>query len=103
MYKLEYLPTARQDIIDITLYIGQKLDNPAAAERLASDLIDAAEKMSEMPYAYPNYWPNRPLNHEYRKLLVRNYLILYWVNEERKIVTVARVVYARSDYGRKLE
>ena len=42
--------------------------------------------------------PIRPLKHEYRKLRVRNYLVFYWVDEERKLVTVARMIYARRNY-----
>ena len=84
MYKLEYLPVARKDMLEIVRYISRELQNPDAADRLAVELI-------------------RPLKHEYRKILVQNYLMFYWVDEEKKLVTVARVVYAKRDYGRLLE
>ena len=35
MYTIEYLPIARRDMVDIAKYIGVKLANPDAAERLA--------------------------------------------------------------------
>ena len=78
MYKLEYLPVARKDMIEIVRYISRELQNP-------------------------DYQPIRSLKHEYRKILVQNYLMFYWVDEEEKLVTVARVVYAKRDYGRLLE
>ena len=53
--------------------------------------------------AQPAYAPLRPLKHEYRKLLVENYMMLYWVSETEKRVTIARVVYARRDYTKLLE
>ena len=84
MYKLEYLPVARKDMLEIVRYISGELQNPDAADRLAVELVDA-------------------LKHEYRKILVQNYLMFYWVDEEKKLVTVARVVYAKRDYGRLLE
>ena len=77
--------------------------NPDAADRLAVELVDAAESVLTFPYATPAYQPIRPLKHEYRKILVQNYLMFYWVDEEKKLVTVARVVYAKRDYGRLLE
>lgn len=103
MYKLEYLPIARQDMIEIAQYISKKLDNPIAANQLANELVEAGDSLIKFPYANPSYIPIRPLNHEYRKLLVENYLILYWVDESAKLVTVARVIYAKRDYGRLLD
>ena len=97
MYKLEYLPVARKDMLEIVRYISGELQNPDAAARLA------AESVLTFPYATPAYQPIRPLKHEYRKILVQNYLMFYWVDEEKKLVTVARVVYAKRDYGRLLE
>lgn len=103
MYKLEYLPVARKDMLEIVRYISGELQNPDAADCLAVKLVDAAESVLTFPYATPAYQPIRPLKHEYRNILVQNYLMFYWVNEEKKLVTVARVIYAKRDYGRLLE
>lgn len=103
MYKLEYLPVARQDLVEIVRYISQELKNPDAAERLAVKLTDAAAGVLSFPYACPAYIPIRPLKHEYRKLVVQNYLLFYWIDDVKRIVTVARVIYARRDYGQMLE
>ena len=98
MYKLEYLPIARQDMVEIARYISRELKNPIAAERLALELIEAGDSILMFPYANPAHQPIRPLKHEYRKLLVRNYLMFYWIDEEKKLVTVARVIYAKRKY-----
>ena len=103
MYDLEYLPVARQDMIDIALYISRELKNPSAAVNLSEELVAAGESIPVFPYANPPYFPLRPLKHEYRKLLVRNHLMLYWIDEDKKVVTIARVVYARSNYDEKLD
>ena len=103
MYKTEFLPIARQDMIDIVRYIAVKLKNPIAAERLAVELTQTADQIAEFPYANPVYMPVRPLKHEYRKLSVKNYLMFYWVDEEKKTVTVVRIIYAMRDYNRFLE
>jgi toxin ParE1/3/4 len=103
LYKLEYLPVARRDMIEIVRYISQELQNPTAADQLAMELIEAGDSIPKFPYANPAFIPIRPLKHEYRKLLVQNYFMFYWVDEVKKLVTVARVVYARRDYKRLLE
>lgn len=102
MYKLEYLPVARRDMIEIVRYISKELQNPTAADQLAMELIEAGDSIPKFPYANPAFIPIRPLKHEYRKLLVQNYFMFYWVDDVKKLVTVARVVYARRDYERLL-
>lgn len=97
MYKLEYLPVALKDMLAIVRYIRLELYNPDAANRLALELVNAAENVLNFPYASPVYQPIRPLKHEYRKIPVQNFLMFYWVDEEKKLVTIARVVYAKRD------
>ena len=103
MYRLEYLPVARQDMIEIVRYISQELKNPDAAEHLAVQMIQAAEAVLKFPYSTPAYYPIRPLKHEYRKISVQNFLMLYWVEEEKKTVTIARVVYEKRNYDKMLD
>jgi len=90
-------------MIEIVRYISDELRNPTAADRLAVELVNAAESVLTFPYALPVYQPIRSLKHEYRKILVQNFLMFYWVDEEKKLVTVARVIYAKRDISRLLE
>lgn len=103
MYKLEYLPIALQDIVEIVNYISHTLKNQESASNLAESFIAKAESLLIFPYKNPVCQLIRPLKHEYRKILVENYLIFYWVDEEKKLVTVARVIYAKRDYSNLLE
>lgn len=73
------------------------------ANRLTVELIEAGDSICSFPYAHPAYIPIRPLKREYRKLLVQNYFMFYWVDEDKKLVTVARVTYAKRDLDRLLE
>ena len=93
MYTIEYLPIARRDMVDIAKYIGVKL-----AEKMA----ESAEDLANMPYKCPMYIPVKPLKHEYRKLIVHNYIMFYWIDEDKKLVTIARVVYSGRDYEKLL-
>ncbi|MBQ9664059.1 MAG: type II toxin-antitoxin system RelE/ParE family toxin [Oscillospiraceae bacterium] len=102
MYRLEFLPSARNDLVEIVQYISRELGNPSAAYDLADELIAAAEKIVEFPYASPAHTPIRPLKHEYRRGRIKNYYLFYWIDEQKKCVTLARVIYARRDYDREL-
>lgn len=57
MYQIEFLPVARQDLTDITLYIAQTLKNEKAAYKLTEQLVEAAERLGTFPYANPVYQP----------------------------------------------
>ena len=90
-------------MVEIVVYIARNLNNPAAAEHIADQLAETGESLRDFPYVQPAYTPLRPLKHEYRKLFVENYMMLYWVSETEKRVTIARVVYARRNYTKLLE
>ena len=95
MYQLEFLPTARMDLIEIVQYIAVKLKNPEAADRLAEEIIAAAEALTDFPYRNPVFSPIRPLSYEYRTASVENYLLFYRVTEEEERILVSRILYNR--------
>lgn len=101
-YAVAYLPAARRDLMDIVRYVAGELKNPEAAERLSNALIEGIGGLSVMPYRRPVCIPLKPLDHEFRSLRIENYLAFYWVDERERTVTVARVLYARSDVAAPL-
>lgn len=103
MYKLEYLPIALQDIVEIVNYISHTLKNQESASNLAESFIEKAESLLIFPYKNPVCQLIRPLKYEYRKILVENYIMFYRVDEEKKLVTIARVIYAKRDFSNLLK
>ena len=102
MYQLTFLPIAKQDMMDIVSYISSELHSPAAAALLADEMIEAAGRLCDFPYINTVHQTIKPLKQEYRKLLVKNYIMFYWVDEKKKLITIARVIYARRDYEKLL-
>lgn len=102
-YKIEWLSTALEDLKETVSYISNELKNPTAAEDLAKEVVAQIESLSEFPYSAPHYEPIKPLKHEYRKLLVKNYFVFYWVDDKKKTVEIARIIYARRDLERIFE
>ena len=102
MYQLEYLPMARHDMVEIARYISQELCSTSVAEKLADEMIQAAESLTEFPYIYPVHHVSKPLKNEYRKLIVKNYIMFYCVYEKAKKVVITRVIYSRRDYEKLL-
>ena len=90
-------------MVEIIGYISGELKNSIAASRLSEKFIKAAEGLTDFPYSNPVYTPMRPLKHEYRKTIVDNYIMFYWVDEANKEITIARVIYGKRDYGKIIE
>lgn len=103
MYSVSFLPAALADIENIVRYIAITLENPAASERLAEAIVNAAESLETLPYRHRVYQPLRPLKNEYRVMRVNNYLVFYWVEEEPPRVTIARVLYAKSNVAKRFD
>ena len=89
-------------MIDIMKYYCTELEKPDYADELATAFVERAEDIGDMPYKNPLYIPVRPLNHEYRTILVNDYLMFYWVDEKSQTVVFARVIYARRNIDRLL-
>ena len=102
-YRIEIGAQAQSDITDIMRYIGQVLLEPRTAGNLYRLLKEEILSLKQMPERYPYEDDNRLRALGIRKLLVKNYKVLYFVDTERQLVQVARVVYAGRDISKLLD
>ena len=102
-YRVEIGAQAQSDITDIMRYIGQVLLEPRTAGNLYRLLKEEILSLKQMPERYPYEDDDRLRALGIRKLLVKNYKVLYFVDTERQLVQVARVVYAGRDISRLLD
>ena len=84
MYKIEFLPVAKEDIDNIIYYISHKLKNLTASRKLRDLLINSLDYIVEFPYGNPIYKPPSTLKYEYRSTRVKNFLLFYTINEDKK-------------------
>lgn len=96
-YDIGVLEKADEDMRQLGRYISGKLQSPVSAERITDRIWDGIEKLAKNPYVCQVYIPLSSLKREYRKLLVENYHVFYYINEEEKRITVSRVICARRD------
>jgi toxin ParE1/3/4 len=98
MYKLIITELAHQDLDKIVLYIAVELVSPIAA----GNFLDEVDKC----YCYLKSNPrmngkcqNKRLEKEgYRRALIKNYLLVYKIDEESKTVSILRFFYGAQDY-----
>lgn len=84
MRYFNYMKTNIGDAQEVNAFIGQ--------------LMDKNQSLETYPHSYPNFQSSRKLKYEYRKLIFKNYIILYAVNELEHTVNVYRILYAGRSY-----
>jgi plasmid stabilization system protein ParE len=67
-----------------------------AADRLKKALISKIRSLQDNPYEYPAFESAMAL-HEYRKIVIDRYIILYEIVEKEKTVSVKFIWDARMD------
>ena len=97
-YTLKMTPAAAEDLENIYRYIKDSF----LSEDTANSLVKAiAEKLKSL-----KYFPHKcELSRDeglklkgYRRLIVKNYVALYLIDEEKKHVISARIFYGPMDY-----
>ena len=98
MYSLAITDIAEEDILETVSYITNVLKAPAAANNLLDEIERHEEILENTPNIYP-FVPDEYLAQRGLKFTrIKNYLLFYTINEDEKIVTVIRFLYARRDW-----
>lgn len=91
-YQVTFAAQADRDLGSVVRFLAQR--NPSAAEKLGYALIDETRSLANLPHRGLAV-KRRP---GYRRILHRPwFLIFYRVDEERRLVEVARIWDARQD------
>ena len=100
-YKLTFLPLFEEDLLDITNYITNTLQNPSAAHRLVDDVELAIIKRLEMPLSYAPYQSSKLRKHPYYRINVRNFSVFYVVIDDT--MEVRRLLYSKRNIDELLK
>ena len=97
-YKINITDSAENDIDSIIDYIVNELCNNSAALSLIASFDEKYEYLSENPYAYEESRHGTLRYRGYRRIVIDNYILLYLVDADNLIITIARVFYGKQDY-----
>lgn len=100
-YKLTFLPLFEEDLLEITNYITNTLQNPSAAHRLVDDIELAIIKRLEMPLSYAPYKSSKIRRHPYYRINVRNFSVFYVVIDDT--MEVRRLLYSKRNIDELLK
>lgn len=100
-YKLTFLPLFEDDLLEITNYITNTLQNPSAAHRLVDDVELAIIERLEMPLSYAPYQSSKLRKHPYYRINVRNFSVFYVVIDDT--MEVRRLLYSKRNIDELLK
>ena len=88
-YKLRYLPTITQDMLDADAYMSEL--SPDMARRFFMLLDEKLLQLQTTPFMYQVY-AEYPV---YRRIVIMDYLAFYCVDEEKHTVDVHRIINSK--------
>ena len=91
-YKLVVSKEAHKDIDNIVRYIAVELVSPAAAAGFLDDVERSYHAVVNNPYMYSLCHDARLSREGYRKIVIKNYIILYRIDGETKAVFIVRII-----------
>lgn len=101
-YEVKVTMQALEQMGAIVHYISYDLMAPEAAENLLNDLKAAIMKLSVLPKRH-SLIDEEPWRSEgVRKIVVKNFLVYYWVDDESNKVQVTAVIYNKRDQIKQL-
>ena len=94
-YTVKLYKRARKDIDDIYLYISREKLSPENAKGQADRIKSAILNLDQFPQAHHHQerQEGKYANKGYRQLLIDNYVAIYRIDEDKKIVFVMTVQY----------
>lgn len=96
-YEVKLTPQAMEQIQETVSYISHILLEPEIARHWANLLQQKISLLNSMPIRFPLTEEEPWHTYGIRKMTVKNFLVYYLIDEEKKAVTVMAVIYGRRD------
>lgn len=97
LYRVVITNQAENDLNEIYEYIETKLYADKAAKELMREMKQRILNLENNPYSCPEVY-TKPNHENYRKLVIKNYIVLYQVEEQSRHIVVYRIEYGMKDY-----
>ena len=97
-YDIQITEPAEEDLYKIGSYISKELLEPETAKKVISKIAKGINSLEDMPLRNALAADERLAFKGIRKIMVDNYIVFYIVAEQRKTVTIIRILYNRRDW-----
>ncbi len=93
---------AKEDLKSIVFYIKNNLNEPSIAKKYAKVIKEEIISLSYFPQRNAIIDEETIKNLKMRKIVVKNYITFYRMNEENNIVSIERILYGASNWINEL-
>ncbi|MBT9172719.1 MAG: hypothetical protein DDT21_01105 [Syntrophomonadaceae bacterium] len=97
-YAVKLLTRAYQDLDSIYAYIAEILLETGTAKKLLEEMEDAIFSLEELPQRGSLRKNGAYANKGYRQLFIKNFTVIYRVDEGKKQVVIVAVRYSKSQF-----
>ncbi|MFI3169711.1 MAG: type II toxin-antitoxin system RelE/ParE family toxin [Faecalibacterium sp.] len=98
MYKLQVTHQAAEELERITDYIAVQLDSPGAALDWLLEVDKHYERLENTPYMYEACHDAILRRKGYRRIVIRNYILVYKIAELEKTVQILHFFHGTQNY-----
>lgn len=102
-YKVHITRFALEQIDEIKQYIVNELFAPQAAKELLLSIKETIASLEVLPLRNPFVDEEKWRKQGIHRTVVKNFLVYYWVDEEKSVVYITAVVYGKREQLRQLE
>ncbi len=98
MYKVIVIDPAKNTLMDIVMYITDNLANKKAAKDFLDEVNSSYNNLASTPFMYSACPDERLKRQGYRRVVIKNYIMVYRVLERKKEVQISAFFYGGSNY-----
>ena len=95
-YSIELSDSAKRELREILDYYFSDLENPVLAVKVLRKINEAIDSLATFPEGYQVY--EGKTDEKLRSVRAMRYRIFYMVDNKRRVVSIAHIVYAGRDF-----
>jgi plasmid stabilization system protein ParE len=97
-FEVEFTNQYTEEITEIYEYIVNNLKEDNIAKKLLNEVNEKVLNLSYMPEMYMKIGKSDKLKREYHRMVIKNYAVLYTVDNEKRKVYASSIVYKKRNY-----
>lgn len=101
-YKVIVLPKFDNEFYKIFGYVIKHSKKNKVHYKLFEQIIQKLQQLEYMPKIYTKIEKSDELGRRYRRIIIKQYIILYTIDEYKKQVYISHIYYKKSNYLNKI-
>ena len=97
-FEVEFTDECIEEMTEIYEYIANNLKQDNTAQKLMSEVMNRVLELANEPELYMKIGKVDRLRREYHRIVVKNYVILYTIDFEKRKVYISHMIYGRRNY-----